>query len=500
MATSAERSLHIRPFGAVFLATRGMAWVLASLLWALSCGSAFGATLDADVQKGVDWLRGQVQSSGVLLSEPASVALPMQARAESITTLHTLAQSLPATLLSAVAAVTPDTTEYLAHKALTKQAAGSSDSTLLDALVDLQNSDGGFGAITGLPSNPQDTAWAVRALAASRSTTSAAINALKWLLSAQHSDGAWALVPDGDTVVITALVVQSLAPYREQSSVQVALSKARSWLTAQRNASQTWSNAVHTAHALLAVLPGLSTADTLQAAVADLRQAQLANGSWANDPYITALALRALWLATQPTTNPDLVSVRGQVVDENGQPIAGAVVQLTRNGVQAVTDADGYFGWSQLTAGADQLDIQATGYRSLTTPLSLQAGQSLDLGVIRLSLAGSGASSVTLQGTARYFNGTSYYAAPNTTIQVGTQTVLTDSTGSYQIDGLAAGTLEVVATYSSYPVVRATVSAANGQVISFNPVFQRPQTIASTLTVTVSDDTGAPISSVTISL
>ena len=185
MATSAERSLHIRPFGAVFLATRGMAWVLASLLWALSCGSAFGATLDADVQKGVDWLRGQVQSSGVLLSEPASVALPMQARAESITTLHTLAQSLPATLLSAVAAVTPDTTEYLAHKALTKQAAGSSDSTLLDALVDLQNSDGGFGAITGLPSNPQDTAWAVRALAASRSTTSAAIHALKWLLSTQ---------------------------------------------------------------------------------------------------------------------------------------------------------------------------------------------------------------------------------------------------------------------------------------------------------------------------
>ena len=306
MATSAERSLRARPFGAVFLA-RWTAWVLASLLWVLSCGFAFGATLDADVQKGVDWLLGQVQSTGALLSESSSVALPMQARAESITTLHTLSQSLPATLLSAIAAITPDTTEYLAHKALAKQAAGSSDSTILNTLVDLQNSDGGFGAITDLPSNSQDTAWAVRALAASRSTTSAAINAVKWLLSAQQSEGSWTLVTDGDTVVITALVVQSLAPYRQQSSVQAALSKARSWLTAQRNASQTWSDDLHTAHALLAVLPGLSTADTVQVAVADLRQSQLANGSWANDPYITALALRALWLAAQPTTNPDLI-------------------------------------------------------------------------------------------------------------------------------------------------------------------------------------------------
>ena len=151
----------------------------------------------------------------------------------------------------------------------------------------------------------------------------------------------------------------------------------------------------------------------MQAAVNGLRQSQMADGSWAGDGLLTALALRALWLAAQPITNPDLVSLTGQVVNEAGQPIAGASVRLTGAGQQAITGADGRFAFTQLVAGQDQLDIQATGYRPMLTQLSLQPGQQLDFGVIRMSAAGTGGTGVTVKGTARYFNGTAYYAASN---------------------------------------------------------------------------------------
>ena len=63
---------------------------------------------------------------------------------------------------------------------------------------------------------------------------------------------------------------------------------------------------MRTAHALLAVLPGLDNATSMKPALDVLRQSQRADGSWAGDPHLTALALRALWLAAQPATKEGL--------------------------------------------------------------------------------------------------------------------------------------------------------------------------------------------------
>ena len=474
-------------------------WLCVS--WLFLAGSAFAqGSTDPAVQRGVAWLQGQIHASGQLASEGTSPALPMQIRSETAITLRAVAQTIPPALYTAIEGVTPDTTEYLARKAIGKQLAAGSDAAHLDALIKLQNADGGFGAAAGLASNPQDTAWALRALAAGQANSAAAVKALGWLVSAQQADGQWKLVPDGDAVVTTALAVQTLTLYRQQPAIRAVLTKVRTWLMDQRNASQRWGDDLRTAHALLAVLPGLTSASTMQAAVDGLRQSQMADGSWAADGYLTALALRALWLAVQPTTNPDLVSLTGQVVNEAGQPIAGAAVRLTGAGQQATTGADGRFAFTQLVAGQDQLDIQATGYRPMLTQLSLQPGQQLDLGVIRMSAAGTGGTGVTVKGTARYFNGTAYYAASNATIQVGSQSARTDSSGSYQINGLSAGALELSATFSNYPVVRASINAVAGQVIDFSPVFQQPRPTTTTLVVTVTDEAGQPLSGTSVML
>ena len=259
--------------------------------WLFFVSSAFAQGLaDPSVQRGVAWLQGQIQVSGALVSEGTSPALPMQLRSETAITLRALVQTVPPALYTAIEGVTPDTTEYLARKAIAKQLAAGSDAAHLDALIKLQNADGGFGAAAGLASNAQDTAWALRALAAGQANSAAAVKALGWLISVQQGDGQWKLVPDGDAVVTTALAVHALNLYRQQPAAQAALVKARAWLTGQRNASQRWADDLRTAHALFAVLPGLTSASSMQAAVDGLRQSQMADGSWAGDGHLTALA------------------------------------------------------------------------------------------------------------------------------------------------------------------------------------------------------------------
>jgi len=179
--------------------------------WLLLAGQAFAQGTDPAIQNGLTWLQGQIGGSGQLASEATSPALPMQARAETATTLKALSVTPPAALYSAIEGITPDTTEYLARKALARQLAGSSNAPLLAALVQTQNQDGGFGAAAGLQSNPLDTAYALLALAPARTDTT--LRTLMWLAGHQQASGAWLLQPDSDAIVTTALATQALAPY-----------------------------------------------------------------------------------------------------------------------------------------------------------------------------------------------------------------------------------------------------------------------------------------------
>lgn len=132
-------------------------WLCVS--WMVLSGSAFAQGLtDPALQRGLAWLQGQIQASGHLASEGASPALPIQVRSEAAITLRALAQTVPPMLYTSIDGVTPDTTEYLARKAIAKQLASATDAAPVNALVKFQNADGGFGAAAGLASNPQDTA------------------------------------------------------------------------------------------------------------------------------------------------------------------------------------------------------------------------------------------------------------------------------------------------------------------------------------------------------
>ncbi len=471
----------------------------------LCCALVFwfsGAVFASDAL-GLSWLQTQVRADGSLAHEGASAALPVQSRAEVATTLQGMAGTVPAALLNAIDQTSGTSVEILARKALAKQLTAPS-TAYLDALAQQQNPDGGFGAAQDYSSNVQDTAWALAALTSSASVYNGTVaRAVAWLLGAQQPGGEWGIAPDGDALIPTALVIQALHPYRQSAVVASALGNARAWLLAERNSSLSWGGTLRNAHALAAVLPGLTNAASVQVAVDALRAAQRPDGSWDGDPYTTALALRTSVLARQPVTDPDLASVRGILVSESTrQPLAGVPVRLSISGQSTVTDALGRFEFLQLNPGTEKLAVDATGYLSLTVDLGLLKGQRLDLGTIALKARTPGnTSTVTITGVAKFTDdGVTFQNAVGATLSFGAWTTRTNASGEYTLNGVPPGAIDLKATYTSYQPIEVSFTGLAGQQVRFDPVFRRG-TDQSTLKVLVaSQSSGAAIAMASVSL
>jgi len=427
-----------------------------------------------------------------------------QRQFEVLTTYHQLGQPLPGALTALALGTTPTVTDLLARQIIARQQIGAAATAEVEQLLLLQNQDGGFGADQDHPSNVLDTAVALEALADVAPKSDAAVKALSWLVAQQGADGHWDranVTPQYTDIVISAIATHAVWRYRAHFVVNQYVEKGRQWLSGQKNSGGNWDNTLQTAHALLSILPGLTDASSEQAAIAALAAAQLPNGSWEGDAYLTALALRVLFAAAQETVNPDLASVRGTVIDaDSGSPIAGATITLGKANLSTTTDAQGKFSFTHLEAGAEQLGVTATGYRVLNSALGLQAGQQLDLGEIRL-VPGAGAD-VVVTGTAKYWNDTTgEVAANNVLIQVGSLQTRTDSSGNFRLAGIPAGLSTLTATYNSnYPMVVVDFTGQAGETVSLNILFKQNNTATNKqVTFIVTDaDTGLPLRNVRI--
>ncbi|MDR2128855.1 MAG: carboxypeptidase regulatory-like domain-containing protein [Burkholderiaceae bacterium] len=481
-----------------------------ALLWRVLLGVFIFACQSAawsSVDTGKAWLSAQVEASGAVTGQAASVALPVQTQSETARTLATLGTAPAAALLEQIQQSPIASTEHLARYKLAADQQGTDATSYLSQISALQNADGGFGSAAGHASNAVDTAWALLALQPDRAASPVAQSAVGWLLDNQRANGSWLLATDEDGIVPTALVVQVLQHYRGYAGVSAAQTLARAWLDSQQRPDHAWGRADITAQALLALLPAQTTASAYAATVAQLEGAQLADGSWLQDPYITAVVLRALWLAAQPVTNPDLPSVRGVVVDNaTGQPVAGAQVALASNSAaSATTGADGAFLLADLSTGTDVLTISASGYHTLTASLQLQTAQSIDLGNVRLSAAPADSSTVTIFGYAKHTpDRYNIYDATTATISAGGRSTRANVYGWYMLTGVPPGDISIQASYStyiSYPVLHASITAVAGQQVRFDPLFTQPLSNAATLlAVVTSQETGQPVTGAFVSL
>jgi len=427
-------------------------------------------SLPPEIGNGAAWLTGQIQADGRLAGESASIALPLQAEAETAQTLSVLG-TVPASVVARIDSTHDALTEYLARRVNVLAVAGQGATPPLADLMALRNADGGFGSGPGYSSDPLDTAFALHAMAQGGGDPNAASAALAYLVSSKHADGSWG-IDDQGSVYVTAQVLVAAQAWSTRFAVAPISAAARDWLLAHRGANQQFTTSFDNAVALIALTTQTAQPDVLQPLADGLRAAQRVDGSWDSDPYVTALALRALWSVSHAPPQPTTGSIVGRIVDAaNASPIAGATVQRTDDGAAATASiADGSFTLPALAPGNFSIRISKVGYGTREFNVQVSAGQTLQLGNVQLSRA---TLTADLSGIVRSNTGAALSGA---IVSVGTASVLTGTDGSYVLSDLDAGAATIQATKSGYQNVVANVTFLAGQHYSFSPAMYPPNT------------------------
>jgi hypothetical protein len=447
-------------------------------------------TISSAGHASVEWLLQQSQADGSIATT-VDLANPHQSTAEAATALRLLGVNTQVDAADAfVRAHGYRGTEELARLIHLAVARGDSVAGLITELLAHQNADGGFGELAGHDSTPLDTGFALHALyrAGQRQTTQN-LAALNYLMQSQDSAGGWSLGENTPSVYVTAHAMQAIWQFRQllPTSVQSA-SRAREYILAQRRPDAVWESSLVSAVALRALAPMQTSEGELAESVAALAAQRLPNGSWTNDVFTTALAMQATLLASSASANPDLARVRGRLLDgQTLAPLASASVRLVGNGnVSRSTGASGEFEFSDLAAGSYSLIIEPAGYPSLTSAVTLRAGQTLDLGVLRL-VRDVAPSVARVEGVVRDSSGA---PLPGVNIAAtGAPAVQTDIEGRYLVNDVPPGNVTITASRDGYFSAQGNTLLIAGATVNFSPVMRAVESAGFSVAGTFRDAT-----------
>ena len=347
----------------------------------------------------------------------------------------------------------------------------------LSKLLLWNNIGGGWGLDASYQSDILDTAFALQALKKINYSDQTVIQAaISYLLAHQNTDGGWGFDKgDASNVYMTAIVSRTLQQLSLTSAMATAVNKATSYIIAHQNADGGFgsspSTVYETALAYIALVAVTSDNTVLGSASQYITNAQAANGSWNEDPYVTALALQALYYAENKPLPPapTLASVTGTVIDAStNQVLKGAAVVLQNNtAINAISNASGVFILNNVPIGSQQIAISLAGYDTRTMAINATAGAIINLGSIPLSVNGStgivrgmvvdAATSQPLAGVTITISGA--YSA----------TATTGADGSFIFTGVTPGGITVAASFVGYYTGTGTGSVVAGGVLFFNP-------------------------------
>ncbi len=256
------------------------------------------------VSSGINYLKSTQNADGSWGGTPASLNGVFPVTAAAFGTLRALEPTASTNQANATQFLASQSVaENPFHSARIVALAGTTSNTSADlnALLASQSADGGWGTADDYESDALDTAYALIALkAAGVGDVTKLAKALNYLAATQNADGGWALTKGEDSQVFyTAIALQALNSCRLQFFVSNSQARAIGFLRGRHNADGGYgapsSTAFETASALLAILGSGQPLTPAEAAATNfLRTSQLTNGSWVDDAYSTALALRAL--------------------------------------------------------------------------------------------------------------------------------------------------------------------------------------------------------------
>lgn len=372
----------------------GILFLISSFLSSLTPSFA-----QSSLSNGLSWLSSNQNADGSF-----GDVIPTRDTTEVVDTLNSF-NSTGAEYQKAInwiANVTTLNNDALARKIYSLALSGEDVSNLIADLISFRTTEGGWGLFSDeIMGDPLTTVLVLHGLRASNYSDQNIIShALGFLLSTQNLDGGWGFYPsacsnceaDPSNVYMTATVLQTFSQFRTVYDLETPINSGVTYLLTKQNPDGGFgsspSTVYETALALLALIEsGQEQAQPLQNAINYLTSTQLPNGSWDDDPYSTALALRALAnvkpnLSIFPTditfSNPnpkigDTITITATIYNEgpanadnvlvqffDGDPSAGGILfgETTITSIPAFGSSQASISWTIPTASARKVFIR----------------------------------------------------------------------------------------------------------------------------------------------
>jgi len=420
----------------------------------------------------VNWLLLNQNADGSI-AQTIDIATPYQSTSEVLRTIHAIAPTTDTNAgLQYIASDSYHSTENLSRKIIALNNVNQETGPLVTELLGMQNIDGGWGELHGYDSSAIDTAFGLSVLSELNLTASTQVqSAVVYLLNNQQSDGGWHSGVNTSSVYETSLVINALSYYKKQySGVAESIVDATNYLLTQQNASGLWDSSFESAHALLALTQSISDISILKSSITTLEQNMLANTSWDNDVYITALVLRLLDTYQKRIVNPIATITNGGVVGEvvlagSDEPISDVNVTVKeQSGTTVTTNSLGVFNIQSIAEGTYTLIFEKAGFSSASNVVNVSNGKLINIGKIALNILPT---TGVLMGTV--FDSESQASITNAQLILsGPQsfTVNVDQSGSFNLTNLIPGSYSLGISADGYNSVTVTFDVSAGQNLS----------------------------------
>lgn len=463
-----------------------------TIICAVLCLVAFAAIAHAQlpqISSGLSYLSSSQNPDGTWQSSTAQVETTA-ATVSVLETLKLLNQTAGNSYTSGsswLLGQTPKTVDYIAERVHALSLADGSVNALIPALDALMGAWGGYG---GFFTNPLDSSFALQALkTANYSDLTVINNALSYFTSNQNPDGGWGFPSTGSgqavsnsNVYITAIVSATLQQFPQMTTIATAVNKATTYLLAQQSADGGFGSVYETALAYSALVAVTTDSAALANAINYLTATQSANGSWNDDPYSTALALKALYLSenrpSPPPPPPAGGRITGTVIDKiTVQNVAGVAVVLDSNNlINTTTDASGSFTLSDIPAGVQKVNFTLTGYAATSATATVAVDTTVNLGTIPMT---SAATTGTIAGTISDSTGKPLSGVAITISGAWSGSATTGADGTYSFSYVTPGTVTISAAKTGFQPVTANGTVYARTTLTFSP---RLSTTASQVT------------------
>lgn len=451
------------------------------------------------VTSGLTYLSSSQSADGTWSNGSSSV----DTTAATVTALDSLKLLNQSSTLSYAAGISwlqgqsPQSVAYIAERVRTLNPGDGSIDTLIAALDTLK---GAWGGGEGYETDILDTAVVLQALkAANYADVSVTNKALAYLTTNQNGDGGWGFYQGGaSSVHITAVVSATLQQFPQVSTIASAVGKASAYLLAHQNADGGFGSSESTVYesalAYSALVAVSSNATALANAVNYLSSSQSANGSWNDDPYSTALAVRALYLSenkpSPPPAPPAGGTITGTVIDAVTKArVSGVAVVLESDALaNTITDASGNFTLKDVAAGTQSINLSASGYAPKSASTTVAVDSVANLGNVALV---SSYSTGTVGGTITDAAGKPLADVAVTVGGSWSGSAVTLADGSYSFSYVTPGEVTLTAEKTGYTPVAVPGTVFARTKLTFSPRLS---------TTTSTDSTGTLVGRVVDSL